>query len=508
MIRKIQIFLLLCVAALGTPSCLEKYPDNAIPTDESLRTVEDINQAVLGIYAGFKSNALYSGYLTLCPDIQADLVYAVEGYSNTYGDIWRWDILADNQQVEAVYSSLYTIIGRCNFVLDNADRVRAATTDDTMLDALDDLLGETYFARALAYSELIKTFCKAYDPDTAAHTLGVVLSESYDRPAVTRRASLEASYEFVLNDLKRAAELLTQEAQPNGAVSAYFTTSAVNALYARVYLYMQNWEKAVEYATETIEDPALELASVNLGATSSQSLYQYMWTNDISSEVIWRVKFSPSSYGGALGGVFLNYDYTTFTPDYVPASWALNLYEANDRRYGIFFSTQTTGYAHRLTWPLLVKYLGNEQFILNRILHVNMPKVLRLSEQYLIRAEAYCRQGEYGKASKDISALRTKRYSQYGSASLTKENWLRTISDERVRELYMEGFRLNDLKRWGEEYAAVNDGYSFVRKPQLHSVEAGSSLKVKADNPLFVWPIPQHELNVPGSEIEPNDSNR
>ena len=152
MIRKIQIFLLLCVAALGTPSCLEKYPDNAIPTDESLRTVEDINQAVLGIYAGFKSNALYSGYLTLCPDIQADLVYAVEGYSNTYGDIWRWEILADNQQVEAVYSSLYTIIGRCNFVLDNADRVRAATTDDTMLDALDDLLGETYFARALAYS--------------------------------------------------------------------------------------------------------------------------------------------------------------------------------------------------------------------------------------------------------------------------------------------------------------------------------------------------------------------
>ena len=220
------------------------------------------------------------------------------------------------------------------------------------------------------------------------------------------------------------------------------------------------------------------------------------------------MKFSPSSYGGALGGVFLNYDYTTFTPDYVPASWALNLYETNDRRYIIFFSTQTTGYAHRLTWPLLVKYLGNEQFILNRILHVNMPKVLRLSEQYLIRAEAYCRQGEYGKASKDISALRTKRYSQYGSASLTKENWLRTISDERVRELYMEGFRLNDLKRWGEEYADVNDGYSFVRKPQLHSVEAGSSLKVKADNPLFVWPIPQHELNVPGSEIEPNDSNR
>lgn len=508
MIRKIQTFLLLCVAALGASSCLEQYPDDAIPTDESLQTVEDINQAVLGIYAGFKSSALYSGYLTLCPDIQADLVYAVEGYSNTYGDIWRWEIKSDNPQVEAVYSSLYTIIGRCNFVLDNAERVRESTTDDSMLDGLDDLLGETYFARALAYSELIKVFCKAYDPDTAEDTLGVVISESYDRPAVTRRASLKKSYEFVLDDLDRALELLTQEAQPNGAVSAYFTTAAIHALYARVFLYMRNWEKAVEHATLTIDDPALSLASVNLGATSTQSLYQYMWTNDISSEVIWRVKFSPTSYGGALGRVFLNYDYTSFMPDYVPAAWALNLYEANDRRYGIFFSTQTTGYAHQLTWPLLVKYLGNDQFILNRILHVNMPKVLRLSEQYLIRAEAYCRMGEYGKASKDISALRTKRYSQYGSASLSKDNWLRMISDERVRELYMEGFRLNDLKRWGEEYAAVNDGYSFERKPQLHSVGAGSSLKVSAGDPLFVWPIPQHELNVPGSEIEPNDSNR
>ena len=51
-----------------------------------------------------------------------------------------------------------------------------------------------------------------------------------------------------------------------------------------------------------------------------------------------------------------------------------------------------TGYAHGLVWPLLVKYYGNMEFVSNyRIYHVNMPKVFRLSEQYLIRAEHIAR---------------------------------------------------------------------------------------------------------------------
>ena len=68
----------------------------------------------------------------------------------------------------------------------------------------------------------------------------------------------------------------------------------------------------------------------------------------------------------------------------------------------------------------------------------------------------------------------------------------------------MEGFRLNDLKRWGQQ-GLVN---GFTRKPQANTVSVGSSLKVDVSNPLFVWPIPQHELDLPGSQIEPNESNK
>ena len=128
-----------------------------------------------------------------------------------------------------------------------------------------------------------------------------------------------------------------------------------------------------------------------------------------------------------------------------------------------------------------------------------LPKVFRLAEQYLIRAEAYCRNSQYAKASADLTTLRTSRYTTGGNISVGPDNWLQTISDERVRELYMEGFRLQDLKRWNR---------GFERTPQTSSQKEGSSLAIKAGNPLFVWPIPRNEIEAPGSEIEPNESNR
>ena len=135
-----------------------------------------------------------------------------------------------------------------------------------------------------------------------------------------------------------------------------------------------------------------------------------------------------------------------------------------------------------------------------------MPKPFRLAEQYLIRAEAYCRQAtpDYSRASADLNVLHAARYLAGGQVNMTKDNWIEHIADERVRELYMEGFRLNDLKRWGKLY---RNGEGFTRVPQQQSLSEGSSLSVKADNPLFVWPIPQHEIESPGSEIVPNESN-
>lgn len=510
MLRNIKIYTIAIIAMMSLVSCLDKEPSSAIPEHEAMMTFEDAEQTVTGIYAMLKSGSLYSGYLTLLPDIQADFVYAVDGYSNTYGTFWQWDIRPTNTEIESVYASLYGIISNCNFYLENIDRVMDEQTNDDKIGTLEQYTGEVYTIRALAYSELLKCFCKAYEPATAQNELGVVLRKGYSEKETPRRASLYDSYAFVLEDLAKAEKLL--DIDNDAYSSAFITLSVAHALHARVALNMQDWDAAIEYSSKVIDHPNKEysLSSATSYYTNTMTYYDYMWNYDVGTEIIWRIGFTTTSYGSALGSVFLHYttDYTYYYPDYVPAQWVLNLYDGSDMRYNSFFYELQTGYDHQLSWPLLVKYFGNQDFISSNLLyHVSMPKPFRLSEQYLIRAEAYCRKStpNFSAASNDLTTLRNARYSTGGSISLSADDYIQKISDERVRELYMEGFRLNDLKRWGTLY---NNGKGFKRTPQMNTLAEGSSLEVTMDNPLFVWPIPQHEIEAPGSEVEGNESNR
>ena len=510
--KNIKILVILMLAAFSTTSCLDKHPEDAVLADRAILNIDQADEAVIGIYSSLMSSALYSGYLTLLPDLQTDLAYAINGYSNQYGNIWRWDILPTNTEIEAVYGSLYEVIGNCNFFLENAKVLQSTLTSDDELDYLDRLRGEAHFARALAYSELIKLYCVDYKSDAdAKQQLGVVIVDSYSGQKTITRSSLYDSYQFVIGDLDLAAELLAlgddYDTSIDGELynaSQYFNEYTAYALRARIALYMRNWDDAIKYSSKIIDSKYYELSSASTEYTSGVSFYQYMWECDKATEIIWKVGFTATNYGGSLGTVFWNYDYSNYYPDYVPALWVLESYDANDLRDDCFFYTVTTGHSHGLTWPLLYKYFGNsELYEAAQLLHKSMPKVFRLSEQYLIRAEAYCRKDapEYSKAAKDITELRVKRYvsSANGSASINANNAMEVIEEERVKELYMEGFRLQDLKRWEK---------GFERKPQEQSLAHGSSLKVNADNPLFVWPIPQHEIDAPGSNIQPNASNK
>lgn len=508
MLRNIKFRLSALAVLLLATSCLDKYPESAIPEKDAMKTFADAEQTLTGIYATFKSSSLFSGRLTLLPDIQADLVYAVEGNSNQFGNFWRWDVRPTDLDLEGVYADLYTVISRCNFFLERIDEVMRNEISDDNLEDLEEYTGEVYAIRALCYSELLKNYCKAYDPATAQSELGVVIRTKYSTPEPIRRASLYDSYKFVLDDLAEAEKRLDKE--EDAYSNEYITSAAAQALHARVALYMQDWETAIAYSSKLIDDKQdiFQLSSVQDTAPDGATTFEYMWAYDMGPEVIWRIGFTSTSYGGALGTVFLNFnrDYTYFYPDYIPSQWVIDAYEDNDMRSTYFADSEsgiTIGYPSGMDYPLLVKYYGNRGiFIPMNVFHVSMPKPLRLAEQYLIRAEAYCRQPNPNVvlAQKDLETLRKTRFVSGGSINLTG-NWdtdVKTFSEERVRELYMEGFRLQDLKRWG---------LGFERTAQSYTQEEGNNLKVEAGDPLFVWPIPQHELEAPGSEITPNESN-
>ena len=487
------------VAAFALSSCLEKYPKDYILDTEAMTSLNGAEQIVTGIYTAYMSSGLYSGYLTLLPDIQSDLVMAVEGNSNTYGEIYQWTFRPTNREIESIYAGLYTVIGRCNFYLDQVDALRSKLSSDADIQTLDQYTGEVYCARGLAYAELIKCFCEAYDENK--EQLGVVLRTSYFNAEPVKRASLKDSYAIVIEDLEKAEEMLDEDNSYYDA--AYFTQAAAQAIRARVALYMGDWQTAVEYSTKLISrTDRFELSLASYTVTSDgMNEVDYLWHYDSGYEVIWRIGYTSTSYGGALGQNFLSFnnDYTYYYPDYVPAQSALSLYKSGDARYNAYFAELSTGYSHQLSWPLLIKYYGNRELLSLYIYHVNMPKPIRLAEQYLIRAEAYCNLGKFGPATTDISTLRNSRYSNKGGTlSVSEDNWMQVIDEERVRELYMEGFRLNDLKRWGK---------GFERTPQASVQAEGSKLKVEPNNPRFVWPIPKHEIEAPGSEVVGNASN-
>ena len=398
--KKLKSYLLIALSVCMMTSCLDKFPQDEIPAGSAITTIEDANQAVIGIYNAWLSGALYSGYLTLLPDLQTDFVYAVNGYTNTYGDIWRWkDILATNSQITSVYGALYNVIGRCNFLLSNEENVRKNIYNDEDFGRLEQYCGEAYFARALAYSELIKLFCEAYDSDEMAEeALGVVLRKEYYSEEPLKRASLKDSYALVIEDLKKAEDYLqlSPEEEKDASLtfysSPYFSIYTVYALRARVSLYMKDYENAIKYSSLLIDGAkdkfALSSASQMyitmtdyLSYTNkSISYYEYMWRYNLSTESIWQVGFTTTSYGGALGSVFFNWDYQSYKPDYVPAQWVLDLYAANDLRYGVNFCPVTTGHSHGLTWPLLAKYWGNQElFESAQLLHVSEPQVFRLA---------------------------------------------------------------------------------------------------------------------------------
>ena len=495
---KKTLFLLLCLLPLT--SCLEKTPQDAILEDEAMTSLSGAEQIVTGIYTAYMSSGLYSGSLTLTPDIQSDLVLAVEGNSGADSQVYQWNFHSTESRFESVYAGLYTVIGRCNFYLDQVEALRKKMTNDDDIKTLDLYTGEVYCARALAYSELIKCFCEAYDTDKAEQQLGVVLRLSYFKEEPVTRANLKDSYKQVIADLDRAIELLDEELDEYDA--AFFTRAAAQAVRSRVALFMKDWSTAISYATELIKNDAFTLSSAAYNVGDGMNEIDYLWAYDSGYEVIWRVGYTATSYGGALGQNFLNFttDFVNYYPDFVPAQWVLNLYSSGDARYNAYFANLQTGYPHQLSWPLLIKYYGNQSLISYNIFHVNMPKPIRLAEQYLIRAEAYCNQGEYSKASADLNTLRASRYATGGSTvTVGADNWLDVIEQERVRELYMEGFRLNDLKRWGK---------GFERTPQASVQQEGSKLKIDAKDPRFVWPIPKHEIEAPGSQVQPNESNK
>ncbi len=193
--------------------------------------------------------------------------------------------------------------------------MRANTNSDTELDQLEQYEGEALFARALAYSELIKCFCKAYDNDEQAATgFGRGNHQSTTRAMSPRSVPrCKESYEFVFSDLDKATEYLKvgEDFTGSSTTRSYFNEYTCHALRARVSLYMHKYDDAIKYASKVIGSKFYTLEKASSQHLTQGNRLQLSGPMVIRREAIWKVGFTVNSYGGALGTIFDNYHYVS-----------------------------------------------------------------------------------------------------------------------------------------------------------------------------------------------------
>ena len=504
--KKLQILFASAFVAFGVASCdMEKFPYDSLEESTYMTTLNDFANARVGLYSPYRS--LTTGGYIVAPEIQCDAFHAVAGFSNNYGNQYRWDFQPSDGSVQSIWASFYSHISRANYLIDSyQDAVEGDKGEFTVkeLKVLGAYAAEAYFTRAYGYLNLANYFCEAYDTLTAHKQMGVPLQITYapssDASTYLGRATLKATFEQIMDDIASAEALVNPSLilTPNQSKLNYISKDVVVALKARVALLMQDYKTAATAAVSLIRPANYPLAK-------SVEELRDMWVYDEGSEVMWQIYMSPDELGAATGTIFwgqYNDDSTKMVLDYIPSQKLIDLYDADkDIRFPVYFtpfelkvSTGASGTVYAFN-----KYPGNPNLYasLSTDNHfTNMSKPFRIAEQYLIAAEAYLGLNDLGKAGDYLNRLKTARIEGFQSASYSDPTiLLNAIKSERQRELVGEGFRLADLKRWKEGMKREN-AYQDKALVLYPGSETTTALSRGADDFRMVWPIPKAETDV------------
>lgn len=492
-----KIYLLLALTA-GLVSCdMDKNPYDALPDSEALQTPTDFSNARVGLYSGLRSSVGGSTFYNT-PDIQCDEFNAVTGFSNTKGDMYRWEFTTGSSYFETVYGNYQALISRANYIIDGYNKCDMSDTGvftEANKATVGRIKGEAFFMRGYCIFMLSQYFCADYDANTAGNKdTGVSYRLDYrpssDASTYPGRHTLAQTFEQVTEDLDSAAKYISTAGAPS---SEYVTVDAITALRARAALAMDDYATAAVHAKSLIEGGNYALAE-------SIADLKDLWQQDGGSETILQLAVaSRDELPSATGTIFQAYSEGS-NPDYVPTQTLMDLYSNNDYRKYVYYNTVsiTTTTGASASVYALNKYMDHGR-LYNQFdgyeyaRFVTEPKVFRIAEMYLIAAEAYAKSGDIENASKYLNDLEEKRISGYTRRAFTESTIMPELRAERQREMVGEGTRLFDLKRWN---LGVTRG-----TPQSMDIcnlpgSSTTGLTRPAGDNKLTWPIPKHETDV------------
>jgi hypothetical protein len=427
-----------CENFINPDDPLGQIPHTTVFEDESTATA-----AVMTLYANLRDNVILTGGsygMNVLMGYYADELdyYGLPGQAGSA--FFSHLIVAADTRVKSLWNQAYNEIYMCNSALEGIEATKSLSQE-----VKNQLLGETLFIRAITHFYLVNLF----------GDIPYITTTDYLINKDVQRMSEDQVYENILDDLSDAKSLLSEEYIGGERIRA--NRYAVSALLSRVYLYLHRWQDAETESTILLSIPSLfeleEDLSTEFLKESSSAILQLKpkKEGETTREAVTFLFSSGPPVNMALNPAFIG----SFEPDDLR------------RQYWVKEITGATQ-----VWYAPFKYRQRETSGATKEYSI----VLRLAEQYLIRAEARAHRGNLPGARDDLNIIR-HRAGLPDTPAFTEEEILHAVSDERMFELFTEqGHRWFDLKRTGKAEEVLS-----LVKPNWESTDV-------------LLPVPEAEL--------------
>jgi hypothetical protein len=438
-------------------SFLELAPPTSLTPSQALLTAADLQVALRGVYAQLRNVDFYGRTVPVLGDIMADNAFQHATNTNRYTNYSLYTAVSTDANATGLWNGAYTAILRANNII-NSEIPSSATVDQYK--------GEAYALRALSYFTIVRYFAKPYTDSPSA--LGVPIVITFDPDFKPARSTVQDVYTLILSDLAQAYTLMTTFTN-----SSQFSKYAAKGLEAKVHLTMGNNTAAKTAALDVINNGgftplttanhASYWAGVAVRTDKLETLFE------VSSDAVGNLAFDALPYlysqRGNYGDLLIADDlYASFTVGDV----RLGLYPTNPMVQPV--PPLAGSFRPGVKWVNKYPTFSGDY---------SDTKVLRLSDMYLIAAEASL-PGNEADALTYVNFITSRR----GATAIasTGAQLLEDILTERRKELAFEGDRYMDYMRLKRDVVRSNN-------------YPASAQNVEYSNFRRILPIPQVEAD-------------